>query len=390
MLSAQAKEHLEKQGYRIVGSHSSVKTCGWTKKMIRGEGGCYKLKFYGIMSHQCLQMSTALSCANRCNFCWRGYKAPVSKDWQWQVDEPAAIIDGSKKAHHNLLIGFKGNEKANKAFYKQSNTIKHVALSLTGEPIIYPKINEIIKLFHKEGISTFLVTNAQYWKEIEELAPVTQLYLSIDAPNKDLLKEIDKPLFDDYYERMLKSLDALGNKAQRTCVRLTMIKGMNMCEPENYAKLILRGKPDFIECKAYMFIGASRQRLSLENMPYHEEVVAFSKELLDHLPDYEIAAEHMPSRVVLLAKKKFHKKDGWHTWIDFDKFFALEQKSENYSTDEYLRKTPTQTGLLGKGTPTQLEPDKQVEVREAGITINEGTQETTFWENVPEDDDELL
>ena len=71
MLTETAKQELEKQQYRVVGDHSAVKICGWTKNMIRGEGGCYKLKFYGIMSNQCMQMSTSISCANRCTFCWR-------------------------------------------------------------------------------------------------------------------------------------------------------------------------------------------------------------------------------------------------------------------------------------------------------------------------------
>ena len=91
MLESEAIATLEKQKYRIVGSHSAVKTCGWTKKMIKGLGGCYKLKFYGIMSNQCMQMTTSLSCANRCTFCWRGTKAPVSKEWYGPVDEPEHI-----------------------------------------------------------------------------------------------------------------------------------------------------------------------------------------------------------------------------------------------------------------------------------------------------------
>jgi len=310
--------------------HSTVKVCGWTKNMIRGKGGCYKLKFYGIMSHQCLQMSTSVSCANRCTFCWRGYKAPVSKDWIWGVDEPEEIIEESLAAQKSLLNGFAGSPTANKKFIEESKTPKHVALSLTGEPIIYPRINEAISGFHKRGISTFMVTNAQYDEHIRKLAPVTQLYLSIDAPNKKLLKEIDVPLFDDYWERMNRSLDAMREKKGRTTIRLTMIKGVNMLEAENYAELIKKGDPDFVEVKGYMFVGASRQRLTLQNMPYHEEVVEFSKELLKHLPDYDVSDEHKPSRVTLLAKKKFYNEESkiWETWIDFDAFFKEWKRYE--------------------------------------------------------------
>ncbi len=40
MLTKEARERLEKQQYKVVGGHSAVKTCGWTKNMIRGKGGC--------------------------------------------------------------------------------------------------------------------------------------------------------------------------------------------------------------------------------------------------------------------------------------------------------------------------------------------------------------
>lgn len=39
---------------------------------------------------------------------------------------------------------------------------KHCALSLVGEPIMYPEINTFVRLLHKKGISSFLVTNAQF------------------------------------------------------------------------------------------------------------------------------------------------------------------------------------------------------------------------------------
>jgi len=39
---------------------------------------------------------------------------------------------------------------------------RHCALSLVGEPIMYPQINEFIELLHSRGISSFLVTNAQF------------------------------------------------------------------------------------------------------------------------------------------------------------------------------------------------------------------------------------
>lgn len=375
MLSEKQKEVMEKQGYRIVGkqNHSAVKTCGWTKKMVKGEGGCYKLKFYGIMSNQCLQMTTSISCANRCSFCWRDYKAPVAKDWKWAMDDPEVILNEAIEAHHKLLVGYKGNDKTNQAIFNNSKQVKHVALSLTGEPIIYPKMNALLKLFNEQGISTFLVTNAQYPDQIRDLEPVTQLYISLDAPNSTLLKEVDVPLFGDYWERLNKSLEYMSKKNYRTCIRLTIIKGVNDVEPENYASLILKGNPDFIEVKAYMFVGASRLRLKKENMPWHEEVVEFSKRLLEFLPDYEIVSEHIPSRVVMLAKKKF-KVDGiWKTWIDFPKWHSLINSGLQFDVLDYVKKTP-QTGLSGR----QIK--EEVDAKKKGLFVNEKDEELKFWE----------
>jgi tRNA wybutosine-synthesizing protein 1 len=382
MLTTEAKEELEKQHYRVVGSHSAVKTCGWTKNMINGQGGCYKLKFYGIMSNQCMQMTTSISCANRCTFCWRGYKAPVAKEWKWGVDDPVTILEKSLESHHKLLVGFKGSEKANKAAYKKSNEVKHVALSLTGEPIIYPKLNELIKLFNRDGISTFLVTNGQYPDQIRDLNPLTQLYVSVDAPNKELLREVDVPLFPDFWERLMQALDYLAQKKERTCIRLTLIKGINNVELDNYAKLIMKSNTDFIEVKSYMHVGESQNRLSKKNMPMHEEVVKFSKELLKHLPDYDIASEHIPSRVVMFAKKKFCKDGVWMTWIDFPKYHELVNSGLDFTSDDYLKKLP-QPGISGKGTFDNM-PDyvkeKFLNENPEWNFVDENTNELDFYE----------
>ena len=52
MLTPLLRKSLEKQGYKLIGTHSGVKLCRWTKSMLRGRGGCYKHTFYGIESHR--------------------------------------------------------------------------------------------------------------------------------------------------------------------------------------------------------------------------------------------------------------------------------------------------------------------------------------------------
>ena len=40
---------LKKEGYKLIGTHSAVKLCRWTKHQLRGRGGCYKHTFYGYV-----------------------------------------------------------------------------------------------------------------------------------------------------------------------------------------------------------------------------------------------------------------------------------------------------------------------------------------------------
>ncbi len=44
--------------------------------------------------------------------------------------------------------------------------------------------------------------------------------------------------------------------------------------------------------------------LTMENVPWHEEVVKFVGQLADLLPQYEIAAEHEHSNCLLISHKK--------------------------------------------------------------------------------------
>jgi tRNA wybutosine-synthesizing protein 1 len=333
-LNPKQQESLYNQGYRLVGNHSAVKTCEYTRKMIKGEIGCYKYAFYGIRSHQCLQMTTSMFCASRCKFCWRGQKAPVSKSWYGPIDSPNHIINHAIDEHLKLLIGYKGLDRAEDKKFEESQNVRHVAMSLTGEPITYPLINEILKSFHKRKISTFLVTNAQYPEQIKKIDKVTQLYLSIDAPNKKLLKKIDNPLLENYWERMLECLDLLRTRTYRTCIRLTLIKNENMNNYKQYAELIKRGEPDFIELKSYVHVGSSRNFYERENMPDLDEMKIFMNKLLGFLPDYEFKRLHSHSRAILLVKKSISNTP----WINFPKFFKLIEDNRDFTAKDYCSK----------------------------------------------------
>jgi tRNA wybutosine-synthesizing protein 1 len=308
MITPNVQVLLKNQQYQIVGKHSRVKTCHWTKSELKGEGGCYKKKFYGIQSHQCVQMTPTFVCNNACVFCWRDLRYHTQDAMDEGLDDPADIVSGSFEMHKKQLIGFKGNDKVEREKFNESMKPKHVAISLDGEPTLYPKLVELIGEYHKNNISTFVVSNGLLPGKIEKLleCPPTQLYISIDAPNEELFNIVDRPIIKNAWQGLYKTLSILPKLREkcRTAVRITLIKGMNMVKPEEWAKLIKLSNPNFVEVKGYMWIGASRERLEQANMPYHEEVKEFAKEISKHA-GYKVIDEHEPSRVVLLMKEDF-------------------------------------------------------------------------------------
>ena len=197
MVTPVVRESLTKQGYKIVGTHSGVKICRWTKAMLRGRGGCYKHSFYGIASHRCMEATPSLACANKFVFCWRHHTNPIGKEWKWKMEGPLEIVEGAVEEHRRMVKQMRGAPGVKPERLDEGMAVRHCALSLVGEPIMYPKINEMCDELHRRGISTFLVTNAQFPEKIIDLVPVTQLYVSVDAATKESLKEIDRPLFGD-------------------------------------------------------------------------------------------------------------------------------------------------------------------------------------------------
>ena len=347
MITPLLRKSLTKQGYKLIGSHSGVKICRWTKAMLRGRGGCYKHSFYGIESHRCMETTPSLACANKCVFCWRHHSNPVGTEWKWKMDEPEEILKGALENHYKMIKQMKGVPGVQMDRFEEGMKAKHCALSLVGEPIMYPKIGQFIKLLHEREISSFLVTNAQFPDAIREIGPCTQLYVSIDASTKDSLKKIDRPLFRDFWERFIDSLKELSRKGQRTVYRLTLVKGYNAEELDNYAKLVQVGNPDFIEVKGVTYCGSSKaSSLTMENVPWHEEVVGFVQGLVDRIPggEYEIACEHEHSNCVLVAHKKFKVDGEWRTWINYAEFHRLVRNYNecgvNFSAMDYAVKTP--------------------------------------------------
>lgn len=350
---------LTKQGYSIVGSHSGVKICRWTKSALRGRGSCYKYSFYGIASHQCMETTPSLSCSNKCVFCWRHGTNPVGTTWRWVVDPPDMIFNGVKAGHYKKIKMMRGVPGVRAERFAEAMRIRHCALSLVGEPIFYPHINEFTAMLHKEHISSFLVCNAQHPDQLAALKPVTQLYVSIDASNRESLRKIDRPLHRDFWERFQRCLDILREKRfqQRTVFRLTLVKGFNIeDEAEGYADLVERGLPCFVEVKGVTYCGTSSSAgagLTMQNVPFYEEVCAFVEALKAALErrglGYGIAAEHAHSCCILIASNRFKVDSTWHTRIDYEKFFECLESGKEFSPEDYMGPETPEWATWGNG-----------------------------------------
>ncbi len=299
---------LKKHKYHIVGKHSAVKRCKWLYESIIHDRPCYKQKFYGIKSHQCIQMSPSLFyCTQQCLFCWRAQSGDLRIKWDemklpsW--DDHEEIVRGSLKAQAQILSGYSGNPKANWQKLTEALTPRHVAISLTGEPTLYGPIGELIQSFHDRGFTTFLVSNGTVPSRLAELsAEPTQLYVSVCAPNEAVFKRVCRPQVPNAWAKLNETLSLLSSFRCRTVIRMTLVKGHNMEEVDGYAELVERANPTYIEAKAYMHVGFSSFRLDYGSMPQHTEIRDFAAGLAERT-GYSIIDESIDSRVVLLSKR---------------------------------------------------------------------------------------
>ena len=295
------KELLIKQQYRLYKDHAAVKLCHWLKESLIHGRCCYKQDFYGIKSHRCLQITPAINeCSQCCSFCWRVQEKDFEvKEWA----EPKEMLDSLIDQHRLLISGFKGDPRCSKKMFEEASNPNQVAISLAGEPITYPYISDLIKECRSRGMTTFLVTNGTYPDRIARLDELPdQLYVTVAAPNEELYKKVCRPKMNDGWSRLMRTLDLFPSLDTRTVIRHTLVKDLNFGWVDEYGKLDKKADPDLIEPKGYVFVGASRQRLSLSSMPSFEEIKDFSSQL-GEITGMSIIRERPDSRVLLLGKE---------------------------------------------------------------------------------------
>jgi len=307
-------QQLKKAKYGV-SDHSTVELCHWTKKSFKGEGSCYKHKFYGISTHRCMEFSPAgMHCENRCIYCWRPMEFYDSMKMEpEQCEEPEKILTKLMAERKRLINGYYGDSRNDKSLLDESLLPSHYAISLSGEPTMYPKLPELIRYLHslEATRSVFLVTNGQEphmirrMQEQPDTLP-TQLYLSSNAADRDSFMRINRPRYEDSWERWNETLQMLRHLQTRTVLRVTLIRGHNDQTDviPRFAEMFDRSDSHFIEIKSYMHIGRSVNRLEYDNMLDMQEVRQFAEGITRYSNRFSIMDQSDISRIVVLQNDK--------------------------------------------------------------------------------------
>ena len=259
-------------------------------------------------------------CPNKCVHCWRAIELTLGDKLKGKVDSPKEIINGCIAAQRKLLRGFKilpetehkTKSKANMKKWQEAQEPMQFAISLSGEPTVYKHIGGLIEELRKRGKTSFLVTNGLYPEKIKELVKKkqlpTQLYISVNTSNEESYHRFHRSTEKNAWKNLNKTLSLMPKIKCRTVFRMNLIREVNMSDKniKEFAELIKKSKPMFIELKGYMSVGFARDRLGYEMMPDDKEMLDFAEKLVKELKKekYRILDVHEFSRAIVLGKNK--------------------------------------------------------------------------------------
>ena len=170
-----------------------------------------------------------------------------------------------------------------------------------GEPCIHDVLPDFIKKVREKLGKNFKVkldTNGTNPEMLEKIPEPTNLYISVDSPRKADYLKLDRPMVSGTWEALNRSLDLLKNFKCNTVVRITLMRE-NLKNPAEFGKFLEKYSPKFIECKSFMHVGFSKDRVEYGQMPLHEEIMAYAGEM-ENNTKYKLVDSKQESRVALL------------------------------------------------------------------------------------------
>ena len=205
------------------------------------------------------------------------------------------------------------NEEDLKRAFKEADHPKHAAISLAGEPLLYPEIVGLVKEFRKRNMTTFIVTNGTHPEMIRKMKNEgglpTQLYVTLAAPNLRVYKDVCRPGSELEWERLMETLSLLKELPCRTVIRITCVKNLNMNLEfvKEYGELIANANPDFLDLKGFTAEGNAlkinqrthENREIKDYAPEFEDLLMFAKEFESQF-GFEILEQVEVSRDILL------------------------------------------------------------------------------------------
>ena len=285
----------------------------WVGKSLKSGGlnHCYKQRFYGIPTHRCLQMTPSIGhCTQSCVFCWRPTPEVLGFNWDQTrkiivCDDPKEIVTNAILNHRKLIYGYGGNSEIKEHLFKEALNPIHAAISLEGEPTLYPHLSELVNAFKENAFrSVFIVTNGTNPDLLSKMKiEPTQLYVSLCAPDEQTYNDVCRPMIPHSWEKLNRTLEMLDSFKCPTVLRLTLVPKLNMKHIEKYAKIIDNSNPTYVEPKAAMSIGYARRRFQYSEMARHTDIQKFAAKLSE-ASSYHIIDEQWQSSIVLLSRLK--------------------------------------------------------------------------------------
>ena len=280
---------------------NNVGICYWTKKSLTNGDTCYKNKFYGIPTSQCLEFTPNPNICNlNCKFCWRNPQYNNQYDYDYiELENYIRMFINLRK---HKLGGYYGNnnverEKLNYALYPRLWTI-----SYSGEPTIFNNLDKLIQDIRKFRIKVFLVSNGTLPERILTLKNLPdQLYISVSAYDYNSFSRITNMHNSSLWANINYSLDMLSNLNCRTVLKIIVIKEFNITYYKELANLVTKSKASYVEIKSFENIGRSIRFLDERNVPDYYDILNFTEKIAERT-GYLMVDSDQRSKAFLLAK----------------------------------------------------------------------------------------
>jgi len=177
-------------------------------------------------------------------------------------------------------------------------------------------------------MTAFLVTNGTTPHRLKEMLKKnivpTNLYISVYGPDEETHAKGTNAFAPGLWKKTMESLSLFpefNKKGCRTVFRMTCVKGLTMQKPKEYAKLIAKTKPMFVELKGYAWLGESRDRLKQDAVPTMLELEEFAAEIVK-VTGYTVKARDHVSRVIVMVRDESTWKWNLEKIKEQDRIFA--------------------------------------------------------------------